>query len=370
MEFSFTEEQDEIRALSRRILEDQMTEERLRELNTSVDFFDRRAWSELAKANLLGVALPSDVGGSGLGIIELCLLLEQVGRTVAPVSVWPSIALGALAVAEFGSPAQRQRLLPGVVEGTTILTAALVEPVPHADPARPATRATRDGDGWLLTGVKTCVPAAHLAQVMLVPAAVDGDVAVFLVDPGAAGVRVTRQQTTNRDPEGHIEFDNVRVGRDDVLSGDSIVPWIMDRATLGLCAIQLGVTAKALEMTAEYTKTRVQFDRPIATFQAVGQRAADAYINVEGIRLTLWQAAWRLSEGLPARTEIEVAKYWASEGGHSVLHAAQHLHGGIGVDVDYPLHRYFLWGKKIEFTLGGAIQQLRRIGAALATEPV
>src|SRR5713101_977625 len=128
--------------------------------------------------------------------------------------------------------------------------------------------------------------------------------------------------------------------------------------------------ARWLEMTAEYTKTRVQFDRPIATFQAVGQRAADAYINVEGIRLTLWQAAWRLSEGLPARTEIEVAKYWASEGGHSVLHAAQHLHGGIGVDVDYPLHRYFLWGKKIEFTLGGAIQQLRRIGTALATEPV
>ena len=370
MDFSFSEEQQEISGLARRILEDQMTEERLRELNASVDFFDRRAWAELAKANLLGLALPDDVGGSGLGVIELCLVLEQVGRTVAPVPVYPSIALGALAVAEFGSAALRQQVLPGVIDGSTILTAALVEPVPHSDPARPSTSAVRDGDDWRVSGIKTCVPAAHLAQLMLVPASTPDGVAVFLIDPSAPGVSITRQATTNRDPEGHLTLHGVSVGPDAVLTGDSIVEWMLDRATLGLCAMQLGVTARALEMTADYTKTRQQFDRPIATFQAVGQRAADAYINVEGIRLTLWQAAWRLSEGLPARTEIEVAKYWACEGGHIVVHAAQHLHGGIGVDVDYPLHRYFLWGKKIEFSLGTAVQQLRRIGAALAAEPV
>jgi alkylation response protein AidB-like acyl-CoA dehydrogenase len=139
---------------------------------------------------------------------------------------------------------------------------------------------------------------------------------------------------------------------------------------VGLCAIQLGVTDKALRMTAEYTTTRVQFDRPLAHFQAVGQRAADAFIDVEGIRLTLWQAAYRLDEGLPADTEVEVAKFWASDGGHRVAHAAAHLHGGVGVDVDYPLHRYFLWAKKLELTLGGSTQQLLRIGRHLAADPV
>ena len=119
-------------------------------------------------------------------------------------------------------------------------------------------------------------------------------------------------------------------------------------------------------MTAEYTKTREQFERPIATFQAVGQRAADAYIDTEAIRLTAWQAAWRLSEGLPASDEVAIAKFWAADGGQRVAHAAQHLHGGLGIDVDYPLHRYFQWSKAIELTLGSATRQLVRLGASIA----
>jgi alkylation response protein AidB-like acyl-CoA dehydrogenase len=148
------------------------------------------------------------------------------------------------------------------------------------------------------------------------------------------------------------------------------VQWIFEHTTAALCATAAGVCETALRMTAEYTKTREQFDRPIATFQAVGQRAAEAYIDTEAVRLTAWQAAWRLDAGLPATAEVSVAKFWAADGGQRVVHAAQHLHGGIGVDRDYPLHRYFLWAKHLELTLGGATSQLLRLGSLLADQPV
>ena len=214
--------------------------------------------------------------------------------------------------------------------------------------------------------MKTCVPAGTYADLVLVPASTPDGVRVFLVEPSADGVTVERQMTSNKEAEARITLDGVRVGADAVLEGDDVVHWIVQRATLGLVATQLGVLSRAVELTAEYSKTRVQFERPIATFQAVGQRMADAYIDVEGVRLTLIQAMWRLAEGLPADTEIEVAKYWAADAGHRVAHTAVHIHGGVGIDVDYPLHRYFVAAKKHEFTLGGATEQLLRIGAELA----
>jgi alkylation response protein AidB-like acyl-CoA dehydrogenase len=370
VDFSFSEEQEAVRDLTQQILGERVTHERLKEIEAGTEHFDRETWLELAKANLLGIAIPEDVGGSGLGFIELCLLLEQVGRTAAPLPVLATVVMGALPVAEFGSADQRSRLLPAVAAGDLVLTAALVEF--GAEPARPMTTARRDGDGWRLDGVKICVPAGMLAGLVLVPARTGEDtVGVFLVDPEASGVSRERQDTTSGQPEARLELSSAPgelLGR--VEDGAAIVEWIVEHTTAGLCALAVGVCEEALRMTAEYTKTREQFDRPIATFQAVGQRAADAYIDTEAIRLTAWQAAWRLSAGLPATQEVAIAKFWASEGGQRVVHAAQHLHGGIGVDKDYPLHRYFLLAKQIELTLGGTTPQLLKLGAMLAAEPV
>jgi alkylation response protein AidB-like acyl-CoA dehydrogenase len=373
MDFSFSEEQEAIRGLARQILEDRLTPERLRAIERSDDLrFDRETWSELAKANLLGVGLPEEVGGSGLGFVEVAVLLEEVGRTVAPLPLYPTLVLGALPVARFGNEPLRKALLPGVVAGETVLTAALVET--GTDPRRPVTTARRDGGRWVLDGTKVCVPAGLIADHILVSASTpDGGVGVFVVDAGAAGVVRRRQETTTGIPEALIELQGAAVRDDGVLGapseGAAVLDWMLDRATAGLCAMAVGVCDRALRMTAEYTKTREQFDRPIATFQAVGQRAADAYIDTEAVRLTAWQAVWRLSEELPAAAEVAVAKFWAAEGGQRVVHAAQHLHGGIGVDRDYPLHRYFLWAKWIELSLGGATQQLLRLGSMLAAEP-
>lgn len=374
MDFSFSEEQDDISGLARRILQDKLPEEKMREVEAGVDRFDPETWRALGEAGLLGIGLPESAGGGGYGIIEQSLVLKEVGRTVAPVPVWASTVLGAMPIAEFGTAEQQQAFAAKAATGELILSAALVEPLVR-DPLAPATVAKSDGDGFRLTGTKTCVPAGMLAGAVLVPAAVEGGgIGVFIVDTDVAGLTRTRQEITNKDAEAYLELDGVTVGADRLLGtveqGAEILRWIVERATVGLCAMQLGVCEKALELTAEYSKTRVQFDRPIATFQAVGQRLADAYIDVEGIRLTWQQAAWLLSEGVPATTEVETAKFWAAEGGHRVAHAAVHVHGGVGIDVDYPLHRYFIAAKWVEFNLGGASDQLHRIGKTLATTRV
>ena len=373
MDFALTEEQQATRDLAHQILTDRETHEHLKEIEAGGEGFDRDTWAELAKAGLLGIALPEAVGGSGLGFVALCQLLEEVGRTVAPVPVVPAVVLGALPIVQFGSDEQQQRWLPGVVSGDTVLTAALVEL--GTDPLHPTTSATREGSGFRLDGVKVCVPAGLSASAVLVPASsTDGSVGIFVVDPKGNGVTIERQDTTSGIPQARVELDGVAVSEGDTLqygtSGGEALEWIIERATAALCAVATGVCEQALKMTAEYTKTREQFDRPIATFQAVGQRAADAYIDTEAIRLTALQAAWRLEEGLPATAEVAVAKFWAADGGQRVVHAAQHLHGGIGVDRDYPLHRYFLWAKELELTLGGATPQLLKLGGILAAEPV
>ncbi len=375
MDFSLSEEQEAVRDLAERIFSDLSTHERLREieLEPDGDYFDRKLWSELSSAGLLGIALPEDVGGAGLGFLETGLLVEAAGRTAAYVPVVETLAAAAAAIAHFGTEAQRTRWLPGVVGGETVITTALVEL--GGSPLSPSLLAERDGDGWSLSGTKACVPSGTVADALVVPARVDPDaVAVFLVEAGAPGLSRERQVTNTGRPEGLFTFDGVKVGPDALLGtveqGRSITDWLMLRSTAALALEEAGAASAAIALVAEYTKTREQFGKAIATFQAVGQRAADAYVDTEAIRLTAWQAAWRIAEGLPADQEVAIAKFWAADGGQRVVHAAVHLHGGVGVDRDYPLHRYFLMTKHIELTLGGATDQLLKLGAALAAEPV
>lgn len=372
MDFSATPAQDELGALTRQILTDRVTPERLAEIEATGMRFDRALWSELATAGVLAAALPEAAGGAGYGLLEQCTVLIEIGRTVAPAPYLASTALGAAALAEFGDASQVERWARPAAQGTVILTAALAED-DSQDPCAPATTAHRSAGGWTLTGTKTCVLAGTAADVLLVPASTPSGVAVFLVTPGDAGLTVRSQQVTGGDATAWVELAGVAVPDDRVLgsvaAGRDVACWLQARATVGLCALQLGVTERALELTAAYARSREQFGKPIGSFQAVSQRLADSYIDVEGIRLTLWQAAWRLATGLPAQTEIATAKFWAAEGGHRVAHAAVHVHGGVGIDMDAGVHRYFAAAIHNEFALGGATAQLRTIGAALAGQP-
>lgn len=371
MDFNYDEEEQAVAELARKILEDHATNERLKELEAGSAPYDDALWKDLAQANLLGTAIPEAYGGSDLGFIALCLLLQEVGRSVAPVPVFPSLVLGGLSLAEFGSDEQKQAWLPGIASGERIVTAALSE-FASSDPLTPATRVEASGDGFRLTGTKTNVPAAQQASHILVPASFDdGTIGLFYVEPDGAGVTLTAQQTSDLQAHARLELadapasEAARLGG--AADGANILRWLVERATAARCMMQLGVTERALEMTAAYSRERIQFDRPIGSFQAVHQRAADAYINVEAIRLSAQEAVWRLSQGLPATEHVRVAKFWAAEGGQFAAYACQHLHGGIGIDKDYPLHRYFTWATQLEHELGSAKHQLDRLGREIAS---
>jgi alkylation response protein AidB-like acyl-CoA dehydrogenase len=370
MDFSIEENEQAVVELAREILEDQATNDRLKELDAKETAYDDTLWAALAKSNLLGTAIPEKYGGSDLGFMSLCLLLQEVGRTVAPIPAFPALVLGALPLARFGSEAQKKDWLPGTVNGEQFLTAALTE-YESSDPQAPLTRVEADGDGYRITGLKTNVPGALQAIAILVPARFeDGSIGLFYVAPDADGVTLTVQTTSDGQPHAQVELASARVTKDARLDaqndGSEVLRWLVERAVAARCMMQLGVTERALEMTAAYSRERIQFDRPIGSFQAVHQRAADAYINVEAVRLTALEVAWRLSNELSAEHHVTVAKYWAAEGGQSAAYACQHLHGGIGIDLDYPLHRYFTWAIQIEHDLGSAKHQLDRLGREIA----
>jgi len=367
MDFSLTEEQTAVRDLAREILEDLASNERLRAVETGETGFDRTLWEALAQANLLGVALPEPHGGSGMGFDTLCVLLEEIGRAVAPVAA-PESLVAPLALARFADAPLQQQWLPAVASGSALLTLALHEPG-NDEVARPRTEADRDAEGFTIRGEKLLVPAAPLADAILVPARLaGGETGLFLVERRANGVEVAATASTNRLCHGNLRLDGVRVGPEARIgdTNEPVLTWLAERATAAHCAVQLGVSDRALAMTAEYAKERVQFDRPIGSFQAVHQRAADAYIQLQAMRLTTGQAALLLNAEAPAEDAVAIAKYWTAAGGQHVGYACQHLHGGIGIDVDYPMHRYYLWAKQSELSLGSAPVQLERIGARLA----
>ena len=367
MDFTFTEEQDTIAKVARQLFELRATPQHLTDLEAGDVRYDASLWRELATADLLGIALPENLGGSGHGFLELALLLTEVGWSVAPVPAYATLLLGADTIARHGDEAQRRRFLPEVVSGDRLLTAGLAEPG-RSDPTTPMTTARRDGSGWRIDGNKELVAAAQIADTMLIPATVDAEsgVGLFLVDVNAAGVDIRQATTTNGEPHADVFLDGATVSGEDRLPGNGaeMVEALYARALVGLCAVQLGVAERALRMAAAYTSQREQFGRPIGSFQAVQQRMADAFIDVEAIRWTTWRAAWLLAEGHRAAREAAIAKFWAAEAGARVAAAAQQVHGGIGIDTTYPLFRYFLWAKHNELTLGSASAQLARLGAA------
>ena len=370
MNFAFTEEQEAIRALAGEILAAEMTAERIKAAEREAAWIDAALWQKLAEANLLGVAIPERFGGMGMGFFELCVLLHEVGRSVAPGPWLATLVHGALPLAEFGSEAQRKAWLPRVAAGAAQLAAGL-EDAGSADGAAPATRARREAGGLVLDGAKCAVLGAGSADLLLVPASEEHGVGIYLVDPKALGVSLTGSVTSTGEPFFDVTLTGVRVAEDARLGGAeadgaAILRWLAPRALTAVAALQAGVSDSALRITAGYVKERVQFGAPIGSFQAVQHREADGFIDLEALRWTLWLAAWRLAEGLPAERAAAVAKFWAAESGSRIANASLHLHGGLGSDVDYPIHRHFLWSKALELQGGGAGATLARLGADLA----
>lgn len=370
MDFTLSDEEQAIHDLTEQILGDKSTHERLRELAASDDRIDAAAWAALAEAGVVGAAIPEEFGGLGLGYLASAMALQQVGATASPVPLLSTSVMGAMPIAEFGTDAQKAAYLPAIADGSLIVAAGLYEE--GTVPAEPETVAVADGDGYRLDGVKPMVEAGLDAGLLLVPARMpDGSCGVFLVASDADGVNRVRVDVTTGRPVARVELAGVTVGADALLgdgttAGSEIVQWIELRAQAALCMMMAGAARSSIELAADYTKQRQQFDRPIATFQAVSNRAGDSYIDTEAITLTAWQAAWRIDQGLPAHDAVAIAKWWAADAGFRVVHAAVHVHGGVGVDRDYPLHRYFLMARQMELTLGNGEEHLAALGHAIA----
>jgi alkylation response protein AidB-like acyl-CoA dehydrogenase len=372
MDFAFTEEQQAIAEAATGLLSGLVAPDRVMAVELTPEAVDRELWRALAEADLLGLAVPQVHGGGGYGLMELCLLLEAQGNVVAPVPLWATLVLGAFPIARFGSSSQQARWLPGVVAGDVMLTAALTGSANSAH-GLPTVIASAEGDHWVLNGTELAVPQAHLAARIVLPArTVEGAVLLVLLDPQSPGVSLERTVTTNREIHPHLHLAEVGVSGDDVLvgpkAGRDALTVLLTAATTALCALQVGVCEAALAQTATYLNERNQFGRPLSTFQGTMLRAADAAIDIEAMRVTLLNAAWLFDTGRDATDAAGVAKWQASERGQRTVHATQHLHGGLGADITYPIHRYFLWGKQIELLLGGPSLQLSRLGAQIAAQ--
>ncbi|MGW2565613.1 acyl-CoA dehydrogenase family protein [Streptomyces sp. NPDC001537] len=337
------------------------------------DDFDRALWTRLAEADLLSLLLDAEFGGADLDAIALCLVLRESAKVLARVPLLETSAAAA-AVQAYGGKELKAALLTRAGRGEAVLTVAVNGRTGH-DPAELAVTARQEGDQWLLDGAQTAVPWAHTADHVLVPAHTTADRTLIAVVPRIhPGVALGEQISTTGERLGELRLESARIPAHDVIDADGAWEWLRELLTCGTCALALGLGERVLAMTSEYTGKREQFGHPVATFQAVAVQAADRYIDLRAMEATLWQAAWRIASGapgvLPASGDIAVAKIWASEGVRRVVQTAQHLHGGFGADVEYPLHRYHAWAKHLELQLGPSAAHEEALGDLLAAHPL
>ncbi|MFF7447558.1 MULTISPECIES: acyl-CoA dehydrogenase family protein [unclassified Streptomyces] len=376
MDFTFTEEQqaaaEAARGVFAGVAPDGVPSPAL-SAGAVADHFDRALWDRLADADLLSLLLEEEYAGAGLDTVALCLVLAESARVLARVPLLESSAAAALLQA-YGTEEVRSALLTRAGRGEVVLTVAASGRTGH-DPAELAVTARQEGTDWILDGVQTAVPWAYDADFVLVPAHTAGGRTVLaLVAPACDGATLAEQVSTTGERLGELRLESARVTARDVVDADGAWEWLRHLLTVGTCAQALGLGRQVLRMTSAYTAEREQFGFPIATFQAVAVQAADRYIDLKAMEATLWQAAWRTGCGthgaLPVSGEVAVAKIWASEGVRRVVQTAQHLHGGFGADVDYPLHRYHAWAKHLELSLGPAAAHEEALGDLLAAHPL
>ena len=365
MNFDFSEDQIELSNLAEKIFTDLSTSDRVTEVEKTDQRFDKNLWEALADSGLLGITIPESYGGLDLGMVELSLLLRQQGRRVAPVPLFATSVLGSWAISKYGKNAQKEQWLREVCSGNLILTGAW-------NPQTNATNLTTesDGKGWRITGEKLAVPAIALSSAVLVPVTIDENQRIAIVPLEKKGLHNTIVETTNLELQGNLSFDAVELNEEDLLDekGEIVFQEISQIAKIGICATVLGCCEEALTMTAQHVSEREQFGRPLSTNQGVALQAADAHIDIDGIRVTQLQAAWQFDKGFECSKAVAAAKWWASEAGQRVVVTTQHLHGGTGADTTHPIHRYFLWVIQLADTLDGAGKSLNTLGKLIAEE--
>ena len=362
MDLGLSEEQEMLREFARDFLEKECPESLVREMEEDERGYSPDLWRKMAEQGWSGLIVPEAYGGVGMTYLDLVILVEEFGRALVPGPFIPN-CVATIALLEAASEAQKQAYLPAIAAGSQMWTLAFTEPSGRFDAAGVRLAARRDGDSYVLNGTKLFIRDSHVVDKLVVVARTAGSgddgVSLFAVDARAPGVRHTPVRTIASDKQNEVKLEDVRVPASDLL-GEEGKAWpvfqrIAQKATVIECAYLVGLSQMAFDITLNYTKERVQFGRPIATFQALQHRAADAATDVDSSRYVTYKAAWAIAEEEPDVDEqVHIAKAWVSEASRRVVAAAQQMHGGIGFTKDYKIQLYFRRQKAAELAWGDA----------------
>ena len=372
MNFGFNEEQELLRNTARKFFENECPSDTVRRLMETPEGINAELWKKLAEQGWLGLIYPEQYDGMALGLVDLVVLMEEMGRAVAPGPYFSTVLLGGLAILEAGSDAQKKEWLPKIAAGDRRVALAWMEPSAQLGPAGVTLTAVEKGGTYTLSGTKLFVHDAHTADALVVaartgPGAGPDGVSLFLLPKGTKGLAVTLLPTMDQTRKlCEVACADVTV-RADALLGTAGAGWaplarVLDRATVALCAEMCGGAQKVLDMTVEYAKIRQAFGRPIGSYQGVKHRAADMLVDVENSKSITYYAAWALDEGSPeAPLAVSMAKAYVSDAFRRVAAAGIQLHGGIGFTWEHDLHLYFKRAKGSEFTFGDATHHRERV---------
>ena len=362
MNYALSEEQEMLRKMAKDFLANECPKKFVREMENDAKGYSPELWKKMAELGWIGLALPEQYGGGAGSFLDLAVLLEEMGRACLPGPFFSTVVLGALTLVDAGTEAQKKKVLPQVASGRAILTLALTEPSGDWKASGVSLKAVHKGDSYVLNGTKLFVSDAHVADWLICVARtsegrkLEDGITLFLVDARSPGIKCDVLKTIASDKQCEVAFNDVKVSADDVIGktdhGWEIVDRTLRRAAVGKCIEMVGGAQAALEMTIQYAKDRVQFGRPIGSFQAVQHHCANMATDVDGSRMIAYEAAWMMSEGLPCAKEAAMAKAWVSDAYRRVVALGHQIHGGIGFTMDHDMQLYYRRAKAAELAYG------------------
>ncbi|MDM8000723.1 MAG: acyl-CoA dehydrogenase family protein [Dehalococcoidia bacterium] len=367
MDFGLTDEQEMLRKSARDFLQKELPKKLVRELDESDEGYSPDVWKKMSDLGWMGLPFPSKYGGGDGSFLDLAVLLEAMGYNVVPGPFFSTVVLGGLTVLAAGTEAQKKDILPKIAAGNLKLTLALTEASGRYDAKSVRTTATQQDGSYVINGTKLFVPDANVADYLLCVARTkaarkpENGITIFLVDAKAPGIKCTLLKTLARDKKCEVIFDNVAVPRGSIVGrlnqGWAVVEDVLEKAKVAKCAEMVGGAQAALDMAVAYAKERVQFNRPIGSFQAIQHYCANMVSDVDGSRFVTYKAAWKVSEGLPAKMDVAIAKAWTGEAYSRVTLLGHQIFGAIGFTMDHDMHLYYRRAKAGDIMFGDSAAQ-------------
>ena len=364
MDYALSEQQEMLKNSARDFLTKECPKSLVREMEKDEKGYSAELWQKMAGLGWMGLIFPEEYGGNGLSTLDFAVLLEEMGRAIVPGPFLSTVVGGGLTILRWGNEDQRKEFLPGIVKGELIFTLALTEASASYEPADITVQAIADGDDFVIDGTKLFIENAHIADYLICVARTkDSDnakegITLFIVDTRSPGINCNLLKTFTGDKQCEVVFDRVRIPGKNILgkldSGWEIVEDIIDQTALAQCAWMVGGAQQVLELATEYAKERVQFGRPIGSFQAIQHKCANMATDIAGARDITYQTAWKLSEGLPYKQDISLSKAWTCEAYRKACVEGIQIHGGIGITQDYDVQLYYRRAKAMEIAYGDA----------------